>query len=473
MKTKPILLDCFLATLRARLHCVAAIVICVAGFDPRLATLHAQGSSINVFTYQGRLSDTNGPVTGLFDFSFSLYDSSFSTTQIGTSVIRPFHGVTNGLFTIPLDFPGSVNLFAGPDRWLEISVKPSGGLPTDVITVLSPRQQLTAAPYAIRAATANSAIMAEVVTGGVSAGQIVGTLGAASLDPSIGLWTTSGSSVFRPTGGVGIGTANPQANLHVYSANNPTVMRLQSTGTPGFGRVEFMSNPQGDGNEWRPAYIQSTDAGGFTGGLSFVVNGTGAANKFGELETMRIQNGGVGINTNNPGGAALAVQGPVTLAALGAVVTSGVTSVLVNQTDSSVRLADARALAIFAANACGNVNPGPTCASPETIGQIGFGGSVTRSGALPAGGSAERWFSVSWNSSGGSYHPHAYLSAGATYYTIDVFLTCAGSVLAIGTANWETLSQVTLPPGTTVYVRVRPYTANPNCQAFTVVLLNG
>jgi hypothetical protein len=122
-------------------------------------------------------------------------------------------------------------------------------------------------------------------------------------DSSGGTFTSTGWDQFliKAGGGVGIGTPNPQGSLHLYSANNPTVLRVQSTGTPGFGRMEFVSNPQGDLNEWRPAYIQSTDAGGFTGGLSFVVNGTGADNKFAEIETMRIQNGRVGIGNNAPG----------------------------------------------------------------------------------------------------------------------------------------------------------------------------
>ena len=106
--------------------------------------------------------------------------------------------------------------------------------------------------------------------------------------------------VIRASSGVGIGTGSPRAHLHLYSGDNPTVMRLQSTGTPGFGRLEFVSNPQWDANEWRPAYIQSTDAGGFTGGLSFVVNGTGSDNKFAEIEAMRIQNGRVGIGNSAP-----------------------------------------------------------------------------------------------------------------------------------------------------------------------------
>jgi len=112
--------------------------------------------------------------------------------------------------------------------------------------------------------------------------------------------TANDQFLIRAAGGVGIGTANPQGSLHVYSANNPTVARIQSSGTPGFGRLEFVSNPQGDVNEWRPGYIQSTDNGGFTGGLAFYVNGTGGGSKFGSNEVMRVVNGAVGIGTNSP-----------------------------------------------------------------------------------------------------------------------------------------------------------------------------
>jgi Chaperone of endosialidase len=128
--------------------------------------------------------------------------------------------------------------------------------------------------------------------------------------------TASNQFLIRAGGGVGIGTPNPQGSLHVYSANNPTVVRIQSAGTPGFGRVEFVSNPQGDANEWRPGFIQSTDNGGFTGGLAFFVNGTGAGNKFGSNEVMRVVNGAVGIGTGTAMPvSALQVVGTVTATA--------------------------------------------------------------------------------------------------------------------------------------------------------------
>jgi hypothetical protein len=101
-------------------------------------------------------------------------------------------------------------------------------------------------------------------------------------------------------GYVGMGVPNPLANLHLYSHDPTVVFRMQSTAAPGFARLEFVSNPQGDVNEWRPGFIQSADAGGFTGALRFVVNGTGFANRFGGLETMRIVNGRVGIRTATP-----------------------------------------------------------------------------------------------------------------------------------------------------------------------------
>jgi hypothetical protein len=131
----------------------------------------------------------------------------------------------------------------------------------------------------------------------VPAGSLTGTIANARLSTNVALRTGGNAFSGNQTivGTLGVGTVSPQGSLHVYSANNPTVMRIQSTAGPGFGRIEFLSNPQGDPAEWRPAYIQSTDAGNFTGGLAFFVNGTGVANTFGSTEVMRLVNGNVAI----------------------------------------------------------------------------------------------------------------------------------------------------------------------------------
>ncbi len=104
------------------------------------------------------------------------------------------------------------------------------------------------------------------------------------------------------TGGyVGIGTASPRSPLHIHSTTeNPTILRLQSSGGPGYGRIEFWSDPQDHPNEWRPGFIQSTDNGGFTGGLGFYVNGTGYDARQNAIEVMRLVNGNVGIGTPTP-----------------------------------------------------------------------------------------------------------------------------------------------------------------------------
>ena len=51
--------------------------------------------------------------------------------------------VTNGLFTVALDFDPGV--FSGPARWLDIAVRTKGN---GTFTTLNLRQALTPSPYA-------------------------------------------------------------------------------------------------------------------------------------------------------------------------------------------------------------------------------------------------------------------------------------------------------------------------------------
>jgi len=104
---------------------------------------------------------------------------------------------------------------------------------------------------------------------------------------------------------LGVGTTTPAttaAKVHVLDTAKPAVLRLQ-TAIAGFGaaRVELWSDAQGSATEWRPSYIESYDAGGFTGGLRIVTNGTTQANRQASVEQVRFGNGVTGFGVTDPG----------------------------------------------------------------------------------------------------------------------------------------------------------------------------
>lgn len=97
------------------------------------------------FSYQGRLVDNNQPAQGEYELRFRLYDAANAGAVVGTELNFPTVGVTNGLFTLALDFgPG---VFTGADRWVELAARPKGS--ADPYSVFSPRTALTAVPYAL------------------------------------------------------------------------------------------------------------------------------------------------------------------------------------------------------------------------------------------------------------------------------------------------------------------------------------
>src|SRR5829696_5100260 len=106
----------------------------------------------SAFTYQGRLLESGNPANGSYDFRFSLHDAATGGSQVGSFVTLNSQTVTDGLFTVQLDFGSSA--FVGEARWLRIGVKPAGG---PSFTFLTPRQPLTVTPYAHHAGSAGSA----------------------------------------------------------------------------------------------------------------------------------------------------------------------------------------------------------------------------------------------------------------------------------------------------------------------------
>ena len=87
-----------------------------AGLLPLLALFLAPGPPAGAqpvgtaFTYQGQLQQSGAPTNGSCDFQFSLWDALGSGapptggSQIGSTQTKSAVNVTNGVFTLPLDF---------------------------------------------------------------------------------------------------------------------------------------------------------------------------------------------------------------------------------------------------------------------------------------------------------------------------------------------------------------------------------
>ncbi len=136
---------------------------------PLAPVVHGQNS---LFTYQGHLRQNDQIASGLFDFEVQLFDGPAPGGANLTGVF-PYNAVQvdEGLFMLDLDFGAGV--FEGPQRYLEIKVRPNGG---GVFTKLSPRQRLSAAPNAIYAQKA----------GGLQAGINSTIFGTVTFDPLSG-----------------------------------------------------------------------------------------------------------------------------------------------------------------------------------------------------------------------------------------------------------------------------------------------
>jgi hypothetical protein len=163
-----------------------------------LLNVHVAAAQTTAFTYQGKLTDGGSPASGSYDLTFRLFDTATvdSGTQQGATVSINNVSVAGGVFTVQLDFGACAGCFNGPNRFLEIAVKPSGG---SSLTTLSPRQAITSTPYAIKSANAaiadglslsclNCVTSAQIqsvqgsqVIGNIAGNQINGTIPVASV----------------------------------------------------------------------------------------------------------------------------------------------------------------------------------------------------------------------------------------------------------------------------------------------------
>ncbi len=243
-----------------------------AGSQGSPATNQPQTTAGTGFTYQGSLNDGASPANGQYDFTFTLFDALAAGNQVGTIVPMLNHTVTNGLFTVTLDF--GTTAFQGDARWLQIAVRPTGG---GSYTTLAPRQALTATPYAM------SLVPGAVINGATGAGgiafnvnnstgnSVAGFSGSATDSAVYGVNTNSASAL--GAGVKGVGNASPGVEGDSTSSyggffNGENGVKGQTSATDGSGVIgQADTGPNAAG-------VYGTSANG-TGVYGTSANGTG------------------------------------------------------------------------------------------------------------------------------------------------------------------------------------------------------
>src|SRR5205807_7633587 len=132
--------------------------------------------------------------------------------------------VSAGIFTVTLDF--GANAFPGANRFLDISARPTGA---GAFTPLTPRQPITATPYAVRSLNAGSAdglsstcngCITDTNIGGVAASKLTGTIPASAVPSGSTnyIQNTSSQQVSSNFNVSGNGTAGGTLSSNVVNA---------------------------------------------------------------------------------------------------------------------------------------------------------------------------------------------------------------------------------------------------------------
>jgi hypothetical protein len=207
----------------------ALVLLLAAGVGLVLAQGPPLGASVGTaFTYQGQLADAGSPAEGTYDFQFELHDHPASGSQVGDTLYEDDKEVNEGLFTVSLDFgPG---VFTGEARYLEIGVR--AGESSEDYTTLAPRQELTAAPYALHS---------------LSTGALQGYPVSDSL-PTTGQLLQWNGSAWEPAT---VAAANQppvavlQAERSVFAIGESTTLSLTLSYDPEGGPLTYAFDPTG------------------------------------------------------------------------------------------------------------------------------------------------------------------------------------------------------------------------------------
>ncbi|MCX6878927.1 MAG: hypothetical protein NTW21_34725 [Verrucomicrobia bacterium] len=196
----------------------ACLSLALLAFAPALT---AQSDRI---TYQGRLERDGVVMNGSVNLRLSIKDAATVGNELYFTA--GLQTVNNGQFTAQLG-PFAAGVFNGDNRWIEIAVDDPATPALDYIT-LSPRQPISAAPYAMRATTATTA---GTITGTIAGTQITGTL-----SPSVLASGNVASTLTFSAAGVPFAISN---------AASPVVTNLNADKLDGFDSAAFLRTTGG------------------------------------------------------------------------------------------------------------------------------------------------------------------------------------------------------------------------------------
>ena len=191
-----------------------------------------------------------GLPSGLYDFTFEVFDASSSGNSYGGIISDNAVLVTNGVFTVVLDFGSGV--FTGPSRWLQISVSSNK---LNNFSILAPRQELNPTPYAQYATASgsvpnasitsaqlasgsvgNSQIQANAVNASqIAAGQVVKSINGLADNVTL----TSGPNITLNTAGNSLQISAPNTGGWGLSGNSGTTAGADYIGTTDNQPLEF------------------------------------------------------------------------------------------------------------------------------------------------------------------------------------------------------------------------------------------
>ena len=253
------------------------------------------------FTFSGRMNYQNKAANGSFDLQLKLYDAASAGNQVGPAVNVSALQIVDGLFVTTLDF-GAV--FNGTAYWLEISARPNGNGP---YTLLSPRQPVNPAPYALFAAasgTANAALTVNansVGTAGIqnnaitapkiAANQVVKSLNG--LTDIVSLNAGAGISL-TPSSGNTLTVSATGGNQWSLTGNAGTAPGVNFLGTTDNQPLELKAN---NSRLLRLEWVHIFD-----------LFGTASANVIGGLHINRVFNSAIGATISGGGAEATTSQ---------------------------------------------------------------------------------------------------------------------------------------------------------------------